>query len=76
MMPRFFKDMPAPEPGPWVSVVKLTNAFGYSREIWAREVTGLRRAYIAARLMALWEDLWCPYYDGEVGIEWAIRKGK
>ncbi len=74
MMPRFFKDMPAPKPGRWVAVVQRTNAFRGPREIWAREVTGLRRAYITARLMAMWEDLWMPYWDGEVGINWAVRR--
>lgn len=38
------------------------------------EVTGLRRAYLLARMMALLEDFHCPYYDGEVGIEWAVRE--
>lgn len=76
MMPRFFKDMPAPKPGRWVAVVLRNYCFAGRKEVWAREMNGLRRAYIAARLMALWEDLWCPHYDGEVGIEWAIREAK
>ena len=76
MMPRFFKDMPSPMPGRWVAVVLRNYYFGGRKEVWAKEFNGLRRAYIMARLMALWEDVWCPNYDGEVGIEWAIRRPK
>ena len=74
MMPRFFKDMPANKPGKWVACVVRNYSFRGRKEVWAREVNGLRRAYVMARVAALWEDLWCPHYDGEVGIEWAVRR--
>lgn len=76
MMPRFFKEMPSPKSGRWVACVIRNYSFRGRKEVWTKEVTGLRRAYILARIMALWEDIWCPHYDGEVGIEWAIKESK
>ena len=74
MMPRFFKDMPPRKGGRWIAVVQRTNQFRGPCEVWSREVTGLRRAYLAARLMALLVDLETPYCDGEIGVNWAIRR--
>ena len=74
MMPRFFEDMPEDQPGIWIACVVRNYSFAGRKEVWRREVVGLRRAYVLARLMALWEDFWCPYHDGEVGIEWAIKQ--
>lgn len=74
MMPRFFKDMPRKESGMWIACVVRNYSFMGRKEVRTMKASGLRRAYILARLMALWEDMWCPHYDGEVGIEWAVRK--
>ena len=74
MMPRFFKDMPPAKGGKWVAVVQRTNPFRPPTEVWASELRGLRRAYINARLMALLVDLGTPSCDGEIGVNWAIRK--
>ena len=75
MIPRLWKDMPADKPGRWVAVVIRQTCFR-SREVWEREVTGLRRAYLWARWMALVEDLRTPYCSGEIGIDWAVREVK
>lgn len=72
MMPRFFKDMPKDQPGIWVACVIRYSPW-HSREVWCRDFQGLRRAYIAARLRALWED-WVTFSWEEVGIKWAVRK--
>lgn len=74
MMPGFFRDMPKPQGGMWTAVVLRSYYFGGRKEVWSKKVKGLRRAYIIARIMALWEDIWCPHYDGEVGIDWAVRQ--
>ena len=74
MMPRFFKDMPPAKGGKWVAVVQTTSPFREPREVWAREMFGLRRAYINARGMALLVDFETPHCDGEIGVNWAIRK--
>lgn len=74
MMPGFFKDMPPAESGEWVAVVIRNYCFAGRKEVYTRKVRGLRRAYVVARIMALVDDLFCPYHDGEVGIEWAVRK--
>lgn len=76
MMPRFFEDMPPSTPGRWVAVVLRNYGLPKRKEVWAKEFNGLRLAYVMARLMALWEDLSCPYYNGEVGVEWAVREAK
>lgn len=74
IMPRFFADMPKPQGGKWVACVIRNYSFRGRKEVFSKEVYGLRRAYILARFMALWEDLQTPFYDGEVGIEWTVRK--
>lgn len=68
LMPRFFEDMPANKPGQWRAVVIVYN-FRKSEEVWSRSFKGLRRAYVAARLMALWNDLMQPLGRG---INWAV----
>lgn len=72
MMPRFFKDMPKNQPGIWVACVIYYSPW-HRREVWCHDFTTLRRAYIAARLMALWKDLTTSSW-GEIGIDWAVRK--
>lgn len=74
LIPRFFKDMPKSEGGMWTAVVIRNYCFAGRKEVWSKKVKGLRKAYIYARLMAWLDDQFCPYHDGEVGIEWAIRK--
>jgi hypothetical protein len=56
LAPRFFAAMPADKPGRWVAVVIRTSHFREPREVWTREVSGFRLAYIVARLAALWDD--------------------
>lgn len=73
MMPRFFKDMPPAQAGYWDAIVLRTYSFTHPREVRSLRIKGLRRAYIAARIMALWEDFITPYCDGEIGIDWAVR---
>jgi hypothetical protein len=50
-----------------------TSHFREPREVWTREVTGYRWAYIVARLAALWEDISTPHWRDEIGIQWAVR---
>lgn len=73
-MPRFFKDMPKPEKGIYEAMAIRTTCFGSARIIWNVKINGRRRAYIVSRLMALWLDIITPFYDGEVGIMYAIRE--
>lgn len=72
MIPRFFADMPPRRPGLWEAQVLTTSPFRPDRVIWRRRVRGLRRAYLWARWMAFFTDLWYPDYDGELGINWAV----
>lgn len=74
MMPGFFKCMPRPQPGRWRAEVFRTYCFSGDKVTWSRSFNGLLRSYLAVRIAALIEDLRTPYWDGEVGIEWRIRK--
>lgn len=74
MMPRFFKDMPPRMGGHWRAAV--TRHGRAERYAWRGTFNGLRRAYIAARLMALWYDLVTPDCDGEIGIRWIVQPAK
>lgn len=71
-MKDFFKLMPPSKPGRWVAVVIRYN-MRRRYEYWTMRFNGLRRAYIAARLMAWWDDQWAPDWNG---IEWAVRREK
>lgn len=73
MMPRFFKDMPKNKPGIWIACVIRTTLFNRN-EVWNRKYNGLRRAYIMARLMALLEDICTPHHNGELGIDWGVKR--
>lgn len=59
--------------GFWKAVV-IHSSYRSIREVRSITLRGLRRAYIAARLMALWDDLVTPYYDGQIEILWAVRE--
>lgn len=72
MIPRLFKDMPPKKGGRWVAVVIHRSRFCPRREVRQCTVTGLRRAYLVARLMAFWDDVVTPWLDGELAIEWAV----
>lgn len=76
MMPGFFANMPKPQAGKWVACVIMTSPFRKPCEIKAIEVDGLWKAYVLSRLMALWADITLPYCDGELGVDWGIRKVK
>lgn len=68
--PRFFADMPPKGAGRYVACSqKYSRFFEHPEE--AREVSGRRRAYVAARWMALMMD-WNRCSD--VGIRWTVRK--
>jgi hypothetical protein len=73
MMPGFFKLMPKPKKGLWESSVWKTSFCG-KREIWSKNVNGLLRAYLIVRFMALYHDFLSPSYNGEIGIDWKIKK--
>lgn len=73
-IPRFFRDMPRPKRGRWVAVAFRTTVFGTRKEVYEKQVNGFLRAYLVARLIAWWADMKTPYADGEIGIEWGIRK--
>ena len=75
MMPGFFKLMPHPKKGKWEISVWKTSFLG-EREIWTHVISGLLRAYIAARLMALYYDITTESFGGEIGIDWKIREIK
>jgi len=72
-MPRFFRDMPKDKGGEWVACSIRTTPFS-RREVRTVKVKGLRRAYLASRLISLLEDWKTPYGEGEIGIVWAVRK--
>jgi hypothetical protein len=77
-MPEFFSAMPKPQGGKWVACVIRSYCIPENqKEVWhSRPVTGLRRAYILARLVALWFDLNTPRggrWDS-VGVHWGVRK--
>lgn len=69
MMPRFFKDMPPRKAGLYqAAVIRATH--WSRREIWTCQVRGQRRAYVVARLAALF------YAFNTIGedfaVEWAV----
>ena len=73
-MPGFWAHMPKPASGAYTAHVIRTNPFSGGRMIWEARFSGLLRAYLAVRLMALWHDWHTPYADGELGINWGIHK--
>lgn len=73
LMPKFYSSIPPMKGGKWVAEVITTSYWREDRVVWSKQLTGLRRAYFAARFMALWLDLMMPYYDGEIGINWGVR---
>lgn len=72
MMPRFFKDMPPRKGGQWIASVLVGSCFRPPYVCQQYTVTGLRRAYIIARLLALWLDFYLPWCDGELEIRWQV----
>lgn len=72
MMPGFFKLMPPCGSGQYEAVVLRTTIRG-RREVVSVKCNGRRWAYFCARFWALVEDLTCPSFNGEIGIEWEVR---
>ena len=74
-MPGFFKYMPRKnEPGPWIAVAMKTSPFYGCREAAWRKHDSLLRAYISARWLALKLDWAAPHCDGELGVDWGVRR--
>lgn len=72
MMPRFFADMPEPAPGLYEPSATRHGRFG-SFSSFVGRVHGRRRAYVVARLLALWMDINTPK-DADVEITWKITQ--
>lgn len=73
--PKFWESMPKEDkPGLWDAVALRTSAFGPRREIYTKTVKGFVNAYVEARSLAPKLDCVTPFADGELGVEWAIRK--
>lgn len=73
-MPGFFRHMPKAAPGQWEAVAMTVTAFGGRRERACRKCRGLRRAYLTARWLALKLDWATPNCDGEIGVDWGVRR--
>ena len=73
-MPGFFKHVPKPEPGDWMAVAMKTSPFFGRREVAWKRSKNLRSAYFSARWLALKVDWVTPYCDGEIGVDWGVRK--
>lgn len=73
-MTDFFKKMPRPEAGKYNAVVIRTNPFSGGHIVWEKRANGRLRAYLYARFMALLVDIKTPFWDGEIGIDWQVRK--
>lgn len=71
MMPGFFKDIPPRKGGKWAAIIIVRSSYFTQREVYYKEVTGSRKAYFLARIMALWEALWWP---NDLGINWQIQR--
>jgi hypothetical protein len=72
LMPGFFDKMPAKKSGQWKAIVEIYN-FRKREIVYCKRTTGLRRAYVRARIVALWWDLWQPSWRG---IDWAVKECK
>ena len=76
--PDFWKSFPVEDKeGPWVACALRTNLFNREgTEIYTRLMPDatLKEAYVVARKLALKLDNRTPYADGELGINWAIRR--
>lgn len=72
LMPGFFDKMPPKKAGRFVASVESYN-FRRSETVWRKEFNGLRRAYFAARLKALWWDWMSPEWRG---IAWHVTGDK
>lgn len=73
--PGFYTSMPEEDkPGTWVACAIRTNPFSGGREVYSEEVEGLVSAYVRARELALKLDRETPYADGELGVNWAVRR--
>ena len=73
--PDFNKFFPTEDkPGPWVAVALTTTCF--SRRERKRHLVndGLKVAYVEARKLARDLDIEVPSFQGEIGIEWEVRR--
>ena len=72
LMPHFFDKMPEKKRGIFTASVQSYN-INRSEIVWQKKFKGLRRAYIAVRLKALWWDWMSPTWRG---IIWYITWDK
>jgi len=74
--PKFWESFPSKDlAGPWMAVALRTNPFRGPCERKTRLVrSGLYEAYIKARSLALDLDRETPCADGEIGVNWAVRR--
>lgn len=73
--PMFWENFPkTDDPGPWVAVAMTATLRGTQEKVRHLVNDGKQTAYIVAREIALDLDSCTPYCNGDIGIEYALRK--
>jgi hypothetical protein len=74
-MPSFFTAMPSPKAGRYAAEVRTFSHFGPGRIRHRSVHNGRLRAYLVARLAALWADIQTSDVP-ELGVRWTVEEVK